>query len=178
MNVIKAILIIFSLILVILIGDYYIRVWQRRNVVIEISARSLSTSGPDTFHFVLLDDRTLISSVGIRRISSLQREDFKAPLFTRSIFETVHETVDIQITKEEFSHLLSIANRLPIDGEREEFFSFSRGFLNIYYDGALFKGQYPVLPYPYTVAGVKLSYIMNDLLDEVVELSPLLDRLP
>ena len=176
MNFKKIVIIAFGLILVAFAGDYYIRFRQRESIVIEIAARRLSVSGPYTFHFVLREDRTLVSSRGIRRISSHQREDFKSPLFTRSILETVNETVEMQITEEEYNNLINLANRIPMYGEREELFALSLGILEIYYNGKLFRGQYPTLLYE--EVGISLSVMMNELLNEIVRLSPLLERLP
>ena len=164
---------IFILILAVLIGDYYIRASQRQSIVMEVIVWRAATQGADRYHFILRDNKMLMSSLGPPQRILL---DFNHLPFSRTLLGNACELIETQLTEDEYNHLIEIANRLPRKGHNQDLISIANwGFIEVFYNGALYSSYFLHL------AAIDLddtAVIMNELVNEIVGLSPLLERLP
>jgi len=147
---------------------------RTKDIVIQVAI--VPPSRPITYHFVLRKDRTLTSSAGSGRVGWQRRggrwREFDIFPFVRtdSILRDVFETVEIQLTEEEYYRLTKIADRLPEGGyTAAEASIFPLGFLDVYYNGALFFVFSPAADWAHT----ETFLILRELRDEIIELSPL-----
>jgi len=164
---IKMLVFICVLAIMMLVGDYCIRHWYRRGIVMEVAARRPSTTGSDTFYFVLREDRTLSVQRGSSRHFVFMWEEFMPPPFRRSLFDTVYETLVIQITEDEFDWLIELVNRLPEDGFRVTNLGLSTGIFEVYYNGAISRGTYPFPGWH-----GRWTITLNNVFNEVLSLVP------